>query len=221
MISNRRVNILVTSLFIFCDSLCKMCVYLTVVRSLQASQEALKASGDSSHVTAVSGIGLVQMWHQRASHSLPPPLSLPVTLCLSLSHSLPLSVPLCFLFFFFFPSSFAFPQHPPSWRWCVSVLLRRPGPNVERTTPYQHHYHPPPSPDLLHIPRVSPFTASAAAAAAAATAAAATATAATASRLSPPPSILVRVSASSALWGRGGGRLDGIKNMLRWGAAHN
>lgn len=61
MISNRRVNILVTSLFICCDSLCKMCVYLTVVRSLQASQEALKAPGDSSHVTAVSGIGLVQM----------------------------------------------------------------------------------------------------------------------------------------------------------------
>lgn len=102
-------------------------MHLSVVYLLEASREVLKASGDSSHVTVVSGIGLVQMWHQQASHSLPPPLSLPVILCLSLL--LFPSVLLCFFF------SFAFPQHPPSQRWRVSVLLRRPGPNVhtERT----------------------------------------------------------------------------------------
>ncbi|TDH06059.1 hypothetical protein EPR50_G00128790, partial [Perca flavescens] len=37
----------------------------------------------------------------------------------------------------FFPLSFAFPQHPPSQRWRVSVLLGLPGPNVhtERRPP--------------------------------------------------------------------------------------
>lgn len=64
------------------------------------------------------------------SASLPLPSSSP----LSPSHSLPLSasLSLCTALLFF---SFAFPQHPPSQRWRVSVLLRRPGPNVhtERT----------------------------------------------------------------------------------------
>lgn len=105
----------------YCVTACVTCVYFTVFLALQANREVLKASGHSGHVTRLSGIGSVQMWHQWASHSLPPP-----PLSLSPSHSLPRSVLLCS----FPPLSFSFavPQHPPCWRWCVSGVFRQAGP---------------------------------------------------------------------------------------------
>lgn len=70
---------------------------------LKARNNSAEALGDSSHVTMLAGIGLLQMWHQRGSNSPPPPpplLSLPLFLCLSLP--IYLSVLLYLL-----------PQHPP------------------------------------------------------------------------------------------------------------
>lgn len=118
---------------ILCETLYNMYAVGCSV-SAQGEPRGAKASGDRSHVTMIAGIGLVQMWHQRASHSLPPPLSLPAFLCLSPPLSLSISVPLCF-FFFFSSSPLPFLSIPPSQRWRVSVLLRHPGPNVhtERT----------------------------------------------------------------------------------------
>ena len=104
-------------LVILCETLYNMYAVGCSV-SAQGEPRGAKASGDRSHVTMVAGIGLVQMWHQRASHSLPPPLSLPAVLSRSppRSLSLSLSVPLCFFFFFFFFYNKHLPFHtnPPN-----------------------------------------------------------------------------------------------------------
>ncbi|TNN81530.1 hypothetical protein EYF80_008302 [Liparis tanakae] len=90
---------------------------------------------------------------------------------------------------------------PPSQRWRVSVLLGRPGPN--KHTERRGEDPPPPSPYLLHIPRVSPLTVSSAAAAAAA------------SHIFPHPTSLC------GCLGVGPLGVEGINIVLRWGAVQN
>ncbi len=153
--------------------------------SARGKLRGAKASGDSSHVTMVAGIGLVQMWHQRASHSLPPPLSLPVFLCLSLPLSL--SVPLRFF------SPLPFLSIPP-----LRDGVCRCCSGIRGLTCTQRG---PPSPDLLHIPRVSLLTVSS--------------TAAVASQLSPHPTSLC------GCLGVGPLGVEGTNIVLRWGAVQN
>lgn len=180
-------------LVILCETLYNMYAVGCSV-SAQGEPRGAKASGDRSHVTMIAGIGLVQMWHQRASHSLPPPLSLPAFLCLSPPLSLSISVPLCF--FFFFPpllclSSASPPLRDGVCRCCSGIR----GLTCTRRGP--------PSPDLLRILRVSPLAVSS------------TTTAAVASQLSPHPTSLC------GCLGVGPLGVEGINIVLHWGAVQN
>lgn len=115
-------------------------------------------------------------------------LPLPSSSSLSLSQSFSASLCAALLLLSLPPSlsfSFAFPQHPPCWRWCVSGVFRQAGPKrrgqpLPRSPPpafLPFFWEPIRCLLLLHRSRCLSAL--------------------------PPPSILVRVPGSWALWGGG------------------